>query len=225
MSAADDARRARQRINSANYRARQAAAAATKKPHGAQPHGGGVVQNAQAYAEALRQERRDILRQLPDVRSIDPQHPERRAARIRPLIDTGRAEGPAVKTKAAQQRRAAAIRANANAEKLQGLGRRRKADLQIELTDGPISEQLQEMSPEDRTRFRRLIDRITKGSAQSVAILFEHAGGQKLYSAAIERIVYKQNRESGFDLLEALAEYAENAATLYAPSRIGRLNV
>lgn len=173
----------------------------------------------------MREERLRILRQLPDVRSLDPEHPERRPARIRPVMDMGRSEGPPVKTKEAQQRRAAAIRANANAERLQGVGRRRKADLSIELTDGPISEQLQEMNTEDRVRFQRLIDRITKGSAQSVAILFEHAGGQNLYSAAIQRILYPQNRESGFDLLESLAEYAENAAQLYAPSRIGRLNV
>jgi len=225
MTAADDARRARQRINSKNYRDRQKAAAATKKPRGATPHGGGVVSNAQAYARELREARTSILRQLPDVRSLDPNNPGRRVARIRPIIDTERAEGPAVKTKAAQQRRASAIRANANAEKLQGIGRRRKNDLRMELSDGSISDQLQEMSPDDRVRFRILIDRITAGSAQSIAILFEHAGGQKLYSAAIERILYKANRSSGFDLLEALAEYAENAAREYAPSKIGRLNV
>lgn len=225
MSASDDRRRARQRLNSAAYRARQKAAAETQKLRGATPHGGGSVSQAQSAARELRESRAAILRQLPDVRSLDPQHPERTPARIRPIIATDRAEGPPVKTRAAQQRRAAAIRTNANAERLQGIGKRRKDDLRIELTDGSISDQLQEMSPDDRARFRSLIDRITRGSAQSVAILFEHAGGQKLYSAAIERILYKANRASGFDLLEALAEYAESAAREYAPSKIGRLNV
>lgn len=173
----------------------------------------------------MRAARAEILRQLPDVRSLDAKHPERRTARIRPVIETERAEGPPVKTKAAQQRRAAAIRERANSERLQGIGRARKAALRVELTDGPVSEQLQEMNPEHRRRFRELTDRISRGSAQAVAILFEHAGGQKLYSAAIERILYKRDRESGFDLLEALAENADAAAKLYAPSRIGRLNV
>lgn len=217
MTAADDARRARQRANSAAYRARQKAAAQTKKPRGAQPHGGGVVRAAQEYAETLRQTRAEILAQLPDVRNP--------AANIRPMERTGRAEGPPVKTKAAQVARAKAIRDRANAERLQGIGRARKNSLAVELTDGPISEQLQEMNPDQRRRFRDLTERITRGSAQAVAILFEHAGGQKLYSAAIERILYKASREEGFDMLETLAEYAEDAARLYAPSRIGRLNV
>ena len=212
-----EARRARQRANSQAYRLRQRDAASTQLPRGAKPHGGGVVKHAQEQAERLRQARANVLAQLPDVRNP--------AANIRPMERTGRAEGPPVKTRAAQERRAKAIRDRANAERLQGIGRARKNSLNVELTDGPISEQLQEMSPDQRSRFRELTQRITKGSAQSVAILFEHAGGQKLYSAAIERILYKASREEGFDMLETLAEYAEDAARLYAPSRIGRLNV
>lgn len=221
----EEQRRARQRANSAAYRARQKAAAATKKARGAQPHGGGIVAKAQADAQALREARLNVLRQLPHAMSVTPEHPAERAARIRPIIDTGRTEGPPVKTKAAQQRRAAAIRTRANAERLQGIGRRRRNDLRLELTDGPISEELQEMSPEDRRRFAELTDRIASGSAQSIAILFEHAGGQKLYSAAIERIRYKADRASGFDLLEALAEYAETAAELYSPAAMRQLGL
>ncbi len=225
MTDSDEARRARQRANSAAYRARQKAAATTKKLRGATPHGGGVVQKAQADARAIREERERILRQLPHAMSIDAENPPERAARIRPIIDTGRAEGPTVKTKRAQQNRAAAIRERVNAERLQGVGKRRKADLIIELTDGPISEELQEMSKGDRIRFQELVERIASGSNQSTAILFEHAGGQKLYSAAIERIRYKPHRRDGFELLEQLANYAETAAEIYSPAAMKRLGL
>lgn len=108
---------------------------------------------------------------------------------------------------------------------MEGIGRARKASLREETTNGAIADQLQEMGPFDLGRFRDLIDRITSGSAQSLGILFEHVGGQKIYSAAIERILYKASREEGFDLLETLAEYAESASREYAPSKIGRLGI
>lgn len=214
--------KARQAAASARYRERQKAAAATKKPRGAQPHGGGVVDAARAQSEALRRERSRILRQLPDVRGIDEATPAEKAARILPKMDTARAEGPAPKTKAAQVKRARTIRENANAKRVVNIGRARKNDLMIELTDGPISEDLQAMAPHHRQQFRELIGRITRGSAQSLGILFEHAGGQDLYSAAIGRILYPATRESGFDLLETLAEHAESAAREYSPSSINR---
>lgn len=213
----DAARRARQAANSRAYRARQRAAAETKKLRGATPHGGGVVDAARAAADELRTNRLHVLSQLPDARNP--------RAKIRPQLETERAEGPAKKTKTAQARRAADIRAGANAQRVAAIGRARKASLRIELTDGPLSEMLQEMNPNDRARFRELTDRIAKGSAQSVGILFAHAGGQGLYSGAIEKIVYELSREEGFDMLETLAEYAETAAKLYAPSTIGRLNI
>jgi len=235
MIDADDARRARQRVNSAAYRARQKAAAATKVKHGAQPHGGGVVAKAAADAQAMRVERDRILRLLPHAMSAaDRSVPVEKVPHLRPVIDLGRDDGPTVKTKRAQANRAAAIRQNANAERLQGIGRQRKAALKIELTDGPISEELQEMSASDRARFRQLTDRIAAGSAQSIGILFKHAGGQSLYSAAIEKIRYKPSRDAGFGILEALADYAERAAELYSPAalkrqglgdRNGRLNI
>jgi hypothetical protein len=226
MTDPNAARRAQHAANQRAYQARQKAAAATKKLRGATPHGGGVVQKAQADARAIREERDRILRQLPHAMSIDAEHPPEKAARIRPLIDTGRAEGPPIpKTKRAQQNRAAAIREQVNAERVQGIGKRRKADLLIELTDGPISEELQEMSREDRRRFQELAERIAAGSNQAIGILFEHAGGQKLYSAAIERIRYKPHRRDGFELLESLAEYAEQAARIYSPAAMKRLGL
>ena len=202
-------------------------AAAAKKLRGATPHGGGAVLRAQQQAEALRQARAAELKRLPDVRSMSEAN-ERglKPARIRPVMETGRGlDKPLPKTKAAQANRAAAIRESSNAKRVEGIGRSRKASLNAEFMYGPISEQLQEMSPSDRRRFVGLVERITRGSNQSIGVLFEHAGGQKLYSAAIERIVYKSHRSEGFDLLETLAEYAELAATEYAPSKIGRLTI
>lgn len=217
MTAEEDAKRARHAANQAAYRQRQREAAATKKPRGAEPHGGGIVAKAEADAAALREARFNTLRQLPHAMSVAPGYPAETAARIRPIIDTGRSEGPPVKTKAAQERRAAAIRARVNAERLQGIGARRKADLRAELTTGPIADLLGEMSRADRHHFDELIQRITKGSNQAIAILFEHAHGQQLYSSAIGKILYETDRAVGFDQLEALAEYAETAAELYSP--------
>lgn len=208
--------RARQAAASAAYRARQRVAQASRVPRGGLPHGAGIVKAAQAHAESLRDRRAEILTNLPDVRNP--------AVTIRPIERTKR-EAPPKRTKAAQQRTAAAIRERANAEKIAAIGKARKDQLRIELTDGSISEQLQEMDAMDRARFRELAERISAGSAQSIGILFEHTGGQKIYSAAIERILYKTSREEGFDMLEMLAEYAEAAAKLYAPSRIGRITV
>lgn len=235
MTAADDAKRSRQRAASAAYRARQKAATQSRKPHSQPVHGGGLVEKAQADAQRIRAERAAILAKLPNARSIDKDHPlSENTPRIRPPLDTGRVAGPTPKTKAAQERRAAAIRQNVAAEKLQNLGRARKASLSIELTDGPISEELQEMEPHDRQRFREFADRITGTSAQSIGILFRHGGGQALYNEAIDLIRYKPTREAGMALLRSLAEAAEKAEELYSPRALkaqglgdqnGRLNV
>lgn len=234
MTAEDEARRARQRVNSANYRARQRLAAADKVPRGVAPHGAGMVQKAVSDAQNIRIKRSEILSKLPNVRGIDENTPADKAARIRPPMAMPVAEGPKVKSRKAQNRRAEAIRERVAAERLQAVGKRRKADLRIELTDGPISEQLQEMTPRDRATFADYTDRIARISAQALAILFQYSGGQSVYSAAIERILYSKTRQSGFDLLASLVEYAERAEAEYSPAAMrraglgdksGRLNI
>lgn len=234
MTESDAARRARQKINSANYRARQKAVSGTKVARGTTPHGGGALAKAQADARATRTERDRVLRTLPNVMSIDAKHPAKTAARIIPALETERGGMKVVKSKKAQQKRAAAIRQNLDANRLMGIGRQRKNALKIELTDGAISEQLQEMNPRDRGRFESLTSRISAGSIQSIGILFKHAGGQALYSAAIEKILYPPSREAGFAILESLADYAESAAEQYSPRALreqglgdknGRLNI
>lgn len=209
--------RARQAAASRAYRARQKVARAASTPY-ANRHGGGIVQAAREQAEQLRRTRATLLSQLPDVRNP--------RANIRPNMETGRAEGPERKTKKGQLSRAADIRANSNATRVELIGKRRKADLRTELTTGPIAGKLRdELSPYDLMRLSDLLARIARGSAQSIGILFDHVGGQKLYSAAIERLLYAASREEGFDILETLTEYAESAAREYAPSRIGRLRI
>lgn len=212
--------RARQAAASAAYRARQRTAANLPITRGPSAHGGGSVVSAQQYAESLRVRRAELLRQLPLV-----QNPK---ANIRPKERTARM-APKRKTKAGQQRQAKAIRDRANAERLQPLGKSRKAQLVTELYDGAQSERLQEaMTGEQRRRFQRLSEIIASGSAQSVAILFEHTGGQSLYTGALDRILASpesRDVEEGLDMLETLAEYAVDAARLYAPSRIGRITV
>jgi len=212
--------RARQAAASAAYRARQRAAKGQPVTRGPSAHGGGIVKAAQQYAEGLRSRRDEILRQLPLV-----QNPK---ANIRPKERRPRIAPPR-KSKAGQQRQARAIRDRANAERLQPLGKARKAQLVTELYDGPQSERLTEtMNGEQRRRFQRLSEIIASGSAQSVAILFEHTGGQSLYTGALDRILASpesRDVEEGLDMLETLAEYAQDAARLYAPSRIGRLTI
>lgn len=235
MTAAEDAKRARHAANQRAYRARQKAAQAAKLPRSRPVHGGGIVEKAQADAKRIRAERAAILAQLPNARSIDSKHPlSELTPRLRPGLETGRVQGPTPKTKAAQEKRAAAIRQNVAAERLQNLGRARKDALRIELSDGPLSEELQEMEPYDRQRFAEFAERISGTSAQSIGILFRHAGGQALYNEAIDLIRYPPTRAQGFALLESLAEAAEKAEELYSPralkaqglgDRNGRLNV
>ena len=84
------------------------------------------------------------------------------------------------------------------------------------------------MNADQRRDFQRYSEQIASGSQQSIAILFEYAGGQGDYSSAIERIkASPQSRdvEEGLAILARLAQMAARAAVEYAPSRIGRLTV
>jgi hypothetical protein len=221
---------ARQARNSANYRARQRAAtigtpapaeavkqrAANYRP----PRVSGIVENAQASAQRQRIARASTIGQLPDVRN--PQ------VRLRPGEVTDRM-APDRKTRAGKQRQAAAIRERAAAERLQAIGRARRHQLVNELQYGAQSDRLQDAMTRDQQReFQQYSEVIATGSQQSLAILFEYAGGQNQYSAAIERILASpesRDVEEGLAMLAALAEQARAAADLYSPSRIGRLTV
>lgn len=208
--------RARQAANSRAYRARQRALNAGR----AKPPEASIVARAVAAAEALRNRRAEVLRQLPDVRNM--------AVGLRVGERTARM-APRRTTRKGQERQTRAIRDRANAERLQEIGRARQGELLTALYDGPQSERLQEtMTREQRSRFQRLAERIASGSRQSIAILFRYAGGQSLYTEALDRILASpQSRdvEEGLDIMEQLAELAASAARVYAPSRIGRLTI
>lgn len=222
--------RARQAKNAANYRARQKAArlgtpvpqhavkqrAANYRP----PTVRGIVENAQASAQRQRQARAATIGQLPDVRN--PQ------VRLRAGEVTERM-APDRKTRAGKQRQAQAIRERAAAERLQSVGRARRDQIRSELQSGSQSDRLQDsMSKEQQRRFQRYSEIIASGSQQSIGILFEYAGGQNQYSAAIERMLASpesRDVEEGLAMLEALAGQARKAAVMYSPSAIGRLTV
>lgn len=210
------ARRARQAANSRAYRARLRALRETANPSRQAP----IVARAVEAAETLRERRADILRQLPDVRNME--------VRLRVGERTER-RAPLRKSRAGQVRQARAIRDRANAERLQEIGRSRQAELRVALESGPAAERLQEtMNREQRRRFQRLSEEIASGSRQSIAILFRYAGGQSLYTEALDRILASpQSRdvEEGLDIMDQLAGLARSAARTYAPSRIGRLNI
>lgn len=176
----------------------------------------GVVQNAQAYAERVRQRRYQFLRQLPNAinprKKIRIPEPEERAA-------------PVKKTRPAQERQAAAIRESVNNQRLARVGKARKGELVIALEFGPQYDRLQHnMTREQQREFQALSETIARGSAQSVAILFEYSGGQSLYTGAFDLILQSTpDVEGGLGLLAELAEAAQRAAVIYAPSTIGRL--
>lgn len=221
--------RARQARNAANYRARVKAsrtgapiptAAVQQRPAHYRPVTvSGAVENARAQAERLRNTRDEVIGQLSDIRSP--------GTNLRNKERTERAV-PERKTREGRKRQAEAIRMRANAERLQPLGRARKEQLRTELESGMQSDRLQEnMTRDQRRQFQKLSEAIANGSAQSVAILFEHAGGQNLYSAALDRILASpegRDVEEGLDLLATLATYAKRAHREYAPSRIGTLS-
>lgn len=221
---------ARQARNSANYRARQKAAReGTPVPVHARrqaparyrpPRVRGIVENARASAARQRTSRAQVLESLPDVRN--PQ------VRIRVGEKTVRGL-PERKTRAGQRRQAEAIRERAGAERIQTVGRARQEQLREALESGPVSDRLKEnMTASQRREFQQLSEIIASGSQQSTAILFDHVGGQGMYSAAVERILASpQSRDvdEGLAMLEHLAGLAREAKMLYSPSAIGRITV
>jgi hypothetical protein len=179
-----------------------------------------IVERAQAAAARQRQARAEAINSLPDIRNP--------IVKLRAGEQTGRGL-PERKTAAGQKRQAQAFRERIAAEKLQAVGRSRKAQLVTELEWGAQSDRLQDaMSPDQQRDFQRYSEQIASGSQQSVAILFNHAGGQGQYSAALERILASpesRDVEEGLAMLAALAQQAAQAAIVYAPSRIGRLTI
>jgi hypothetical protein len=177
----------------------------------------GIVQNAQAYSERVRKRRAEFLRTLPNAvnprRKIRIPEPDERAA-------------PVKKTRRALIRQAQAIRESIGNQRLARVGKSRKGELVIQLEFGAQYAQLQKnMNREQQHEFQVLSEIIARGSAQSVAILFEYSGGQSLYTGAFDLILQSTpDVEGGLGLLAELAEAAQRAATLYAPSKIGRLS-
>lgn len=207
--------RARQARNAANYRARQRAAKAGR----AAPPDPGIVARAQSAARNLRESRAAVISSLPDVRNP--------RVRLRSGEVTERA-APVRTTRRGQQTQASRIRDRANAERLQAIGRARRVQLRSELDRDPDGRLRQNMTADQRAEFQHYSERIAAGSQQSIAILFEYAGGQGVYSGALERILASpesRDVDEGLAMLAALAEQAERAAVMYAPSRIGRLTV
>lgn len=221
--------RARQARNSANYRARQRALQAgqpiptelqPKRPANYRPpRVSGIVENAQAAARLQRERRAALIASLPDVRN--PQ------VNLRPGEVTERM-APERKTRKGQQTQASRIRNRAAAERLQNIGRSRRNQLVSELERDPTGRLFDNMTPDQRRDFQRYSEQIARGTQQSIAILFEYAGGQGLYSSALERILASpesRDVEEGLAMLASLAEQSAKANDMYSPSAIGRLAI
>lgn len=221
--------RARQAKNAANYRARlRAVRAGLPIPPEARlqqparyrpPRISGVVENAQAVARLQRERRAAVISSLPDVRNP--------RVRLRAGEVTERA-APERKTRKGQQTQASRIRGRAAAERLQAIGRSRRNQLISELERDPTGRLGDTMTADQRRDFQRYSEAIANGSGQAIAILFEYAGGQNVYSAALERILASpesRDVEEGLAMLASLAEQASRASVMYAPSAIGRLTI
>lgn len=192
------------------------------------PRGATVSQVARAAAAAAanRAAKAAIIESLPSVRNPEVSvHVPRDAAKGR----RSSAELSVRKTPAGRARQAEAIRERAAAEKLQSIGKARKFQMEYELFGGQSADRLQAaMTNSQMARFQQASRRIASVSAQALAILFEYEGGQGDYNSALERILSSpesRDVEEGLDKLEGLAELAERAAKLYAPSRVGRITV
>lgn len=138
--------------------------------------------------------------------------------------------GPATTPKkpSEQRRRVEALRQNAQAQKLQAVGRARKQTIQAELTTGSRADNLNaNLNRSQKARFKAATSKITGISQQALAILFQYEGGQGDYQSAIDQISYPNELdiEDSLGRLEALAETAGRAEQLYGPRMIGRLRV
>lgn len=221
---------ARQAVNSANYRARVKAERLGVQPptharrqqpaHYRPPRVSGIVERAQASTAKQRQARATLINSLTNINNPK--------VKLRPGEQTERA-APIRKTRRGQQRQAADIRANAAAQRLQDVGRDRKQRLVSELESGPQADRLKEtMSKSQQRKFQKYMERIAAGSQQSVAILFEYAGGQGDFSSAFDRLLgspESRDVEEGLSKLKQLAKRAEKAAVAYSPKAIGRVTV
>lgn len=184
------------------------------------------VARAAALAAETRARHREIVESLPSVRNPEVDvHVPRDAAKGR----RSSSELAIRKTPAGRQRQAEAIREKVDAERLQALGKARKFQVEYELFGGQSASRLQDaMTNSQMARFQAASRAIASVSAQALAILFKYEGGQEDYSSALERILSSpesRDVEEGLDKLEALADLAQKAGRVYAPARIGRLNV
>lgn len=217
------------RAAAARYRERKRAEAKgeTIPPEAAHRRQAPIVTRAAARAAAARFRRNEVVESLPNIRNLEG------GDTLYVPRDRQRGKGPGAipfkSTRGGQQRQAQAITENENARKLQVLGRSRKQQLVDELNNSQNSERLQSaMNPEQQARFQRLSEAIAKNNQQSLALLFTYAGGSGDYSGVLEAILASpesRDVELGLARLSVLAKLAQQAAELYSPSRIGRLNV
>lgn len=224
--ATSDRRREQNRINKANQRARDRAAAAgkpTPRKVASYPARASAAREADKYRRAA-EARLNVLRQLPSVNNVE--HPEVGLSSLgSPVSFT-----PAKRVgRLSPARQAEAIRDLARSQKLVEVGRGRREQLRTELTDSEQSWQYgRYMSPEQQQRFQDLSNKIASIPLQAIGILFDYENGAETYHSAIGRLTGSPDSvdvEEGLDILAGLAEVAERAGKMYAPRAIGNLNV
>lgn len=216
-----DRRREQNRINKANQRARDRARAEDRPiPKAVRLYPITQAVNREATkAVTLREARLAAVSALPSVRNPEVN------------IEVGRQMPrlPARFTRSGPQRQLQAIREQAQSQKLEEVGRGRRAQLRSELDDSTQAEQYKKyMSPEQMRRFRQLSEKIASIPLQALGILFDYEDGSNSYNAVIDRLTGSPQSvdvEEGLANLETLAETAELAGKMYSPKAIGRLGV
>jgi hypothetical protein len=241
--------RARQAANSRAYRARKAAERAAEPPgtpgnrgnepaprRRAQPSSEDAVRAAhdqKAAAAARRNEaiggRYEIIDGKP-TRIGGLTSARNPAVKIHVPFQPDRAPAAMPDTAAKRRARIKAIRDRTAAEKLENIGRARKAHYSDILANDPRADQIRKnLNAEQLARVNAVSKRIKKASQQTLAIYLTYEGGEGELQAALQQLSYPGSDggdiEDNLSRLENIADTLDRAESLYGPKAAGRLRI
>lgn len=133
---------------------------------------------------------------------------------------------------ARRRQRIKVLRENTEAQRLQNVGRRRKAEISDFERHDPRAETIMENlrahgGQEFVSRFRAATKSLAGVSQQTLAILLQYEGGEGDFQSALTQIAYPKSSdvEDALGRIEVLAETAQRAEGLYGPKAVGRLRI
>jgi hypothetical protein len=227
--------RARQAANSRAYRARKAAerdgitpptpGTNTSDPtprRRALPSSEAAVQRAHEMKAAARARRHEIVAGLTSARNprVNIYTPREQPVTPAPMPDTAPKRRQRIKS----------IRERADAEKLQNIGRQRKAHYGDILANDPRADQMRKnLTRGQLARVTAVSNRLGRASQQTLAIFLQYEGGEGEIQSVLQQLAYPgqdaADVDDNLDRLEFLADTVERAETLYGPRAVGRLRI